>query len=117
MQIGRAQLAAVVEVAAHPVPVAGMCYGWDMDKVGSEADWLFPRHVDPVGQMVNLSYHSWLLHTADFTALIDPCIGNNKSRPFSPEYDRLDTPWLERLSAAGAQPDSIDLVICTHLHL
>jgi glyoxylase-like metal-dependent hydrolase (beta-lactamase superfamily II) len=28
----------------------------------------------------------------------------------------LDTPWLDRLAAAGARPDEIDLVMCTHLH-
>jgi glyoxylase-like metal-dependent hydrolase (beta-lactamase superfamily II) len=28
----------------------------------------------------------------------------------------LNTPYLERLAAAGARPDEIDLVMCTHLH-
>jgi glyoxylase-like metal-dependent hydrolase (beta-lactamase superfamily II) len=28
----------------------------------------------------------------------------------------LNTPWLERLGVAGAAPQDIDLVICTHLH-
>ena len=28
----------------------------------------------------------------------------------------LNTPYLDRLAAAGARPDEIDLVMCTHLH-
>ena len=29
----------------------------------------------------------------------------------------LDTPYLERLTAAGARPEQIDIVMCTHLHV
>jgi glyoxylase-like metal-dependent hydrolase (beta-lactamase superfamily II) len=29
----------------------------------------------------------------------------------------LDTPYLERLRDAGAQPEEIDFVFCTHLHV
>ena len=35
------------------------------------------------------------------------------TRPF---WSMLKTPYLERLAAAGARPDEIDLVMCTHLH-
>ena len=29
----------------------------------------------------------------------------------------LDTDWLERLVASGVQPDEVDAVVCTHIHL
>jgi len=48
--------------------------------------------------------------------LIDACCGNQKSRPLRPWWNMLDTPWLDRLAAAGARPDEIDMVMCTHLH-
>jgi glyoxylase-like metal-dependent hydrolase (beta-lactamase superfamily II) len=50
------------------------------------------------------------------TILIDSCCGNNKDKPGRPFWHRLNEPYLERLAAAGARPQDIDLVMCTHLH-
>jgi glyoxylase-like metal-dependent hydrolase (beta-lactamase superfamily II) len=118
MRIGEAELTPVLELEAGLVAVAGLCYRWDPAQVEAEAEWLYPRHVDPVTGMARLSHHSWLLRTGDLTLLVDPCIGNSKPRPFPPNeyYHMLDTPWLDRLATAGAHPDEIDLVVCTHLH-
>jgi glyoxylase-like metal-dependent hydrolase (beta-lactamase superfamily II) len=60
--------------------------------------------------------HSWLLQIGKQKILIDACCGNHKSRPTRPFWNMLDTPYLERLAAAGARADEIDLVMCTHLH-
>src|SRR5215470_791720 len=118
MQVGSAELTCVVELDAGLAPLAGLCSGWDPAQVEEHASWLYPRHVDPVAGMVRLSHHSWLLQTGDRTVLVDPCIGNGKQRPSPPDeyYEMLDTPWLERLAAAGAHPDDVDVVVCTHLH-
>ncbi|MFO0750798.1 MAG: MBL fold metallo-hydrolase, partial [Myxococcota bacterium] len=43
------------------------------------------------------------------------CIGNDKERR-NPAWHRLQTPFLERLAEAGAGPDDVDVVLCTHLH-
>ena len=48
--------------------------------------------------------------------LIDCCCGNNKVKPGRPFWHMLNEPYLERLAAAGARPEEIDLVMCTHLH-
>ncbi len=118
MRIGRSNLRSVFEIQGEPLPVAGLCFGWDPDLIAPHAEWLYPDHVDPITQTLRLAHHSWLLTTPELTVLIDPCIGNDKPRETPPNeyYDRLDTPWLERLEAAGSHPDQIDLVICTHLH-
>ena len=47
--------------------------------------------------------------------LVDTGIGNGKTRA-NPAWHDLDTPYLERLSAAGFPPESVDLVVLTHLH-
>lgn len=62
-----------------------------------------------------LSVHSWLVQAGAMTVLIDAGIGNDKARP-SPLFDRLDTPWLDRLAAAGARPEDVTHVLLTHLH-
>jgi glyoxylase-like metal-dependent hydrolase (beta-lactamase superfamily II) len=78
--------------------------------------WLAPNHYDPETNKIKLSVHSWLLQLDGHKILIDGCCGNQKSRPQRPFWNMLSTPWLDRLAAAGARPDEIDLVMCTHLH-
>jgi glyoxylase-like metal-dependent hydrolase (beta-lactamase superfamily II) len=34
-----------------------------------------------------------------------------------PFFDRITTPFFDRLAAAGVAPDDIDYVLCTHMHL
>ena len=51
------------------------------------------------------------------TILIDTCVGNHKSRKHRPKWDMMNTPYLDRLKAAGVTPDQIDMVMCTHLHV
>ena len=48
--------------------------------------------------------------------MVDPCIGNHKPRSH-PLLDMLDNPFLERLERAGFPRESIDYVLCTHLHV
>jgi len=75
-----------------------------------------PHHYDRDQDLIKLSVHSWLLKIAGKTILIDCCCGNNRRRPARPFWDMLNTPYLERLAAAGARPQDIDYVMCTHLH-
>nr|WP_231710286.1 MBL fold metallo-hydrolase [Roseibium limicola] len=53
----------------------------------------------------------------DLTILIDTGSGNTKDRPLSPRFAGLDTPYLERLKAAGVAPEDVDYVLLTHLHI
>jgi glyoxylase-like metal-dependent hydrolase (beta-lactamase superfamily II) len=39
-----------------------------------------------------------------------------KDRPWTRRFHQLETPYLQRLRAAGAAPEDIDMVLCTHLH-
>ena len=58
---------------------------------------------------------SFLVKTPHHTILVDACFGNHKERT-NPRFNMLDTPWLARLAEAGAAPEDIDFVMCTHLH-
>jgi glyoxylase-like metal-dependent hydrolase (beta-lactamase superfamily II) len=60
---------------------------------------------------------SWVVQIDGMNILIDTGAGNDKERPGIPVFGNLKTPFLERLAAAGFQPDDIDMVICTHLHV
>ena len=65
-----------------------------------------------------LSFHSWLIRTRHHWILIDTCIGNHKiyERKELAAFSQLDTAYLNRLHGAGAAPEDIDYVFCTHLH-
>ncbi|MGE0230255.1 MAG: MBL fold metallo-hydrolase [Flavobacteriaceae bacterium] len=64
------------------------------------------------------SIHSWLIEIGGKKVLVDTASGNDKVRPglFS-RFDHLNLPWLDNLKAAGFEPEDIDIVFCTHLHV
>ncbi|TDR93347.1 MBL fold metallo-hydrolase [Enterovirga rhinocerotis] len=84
--------------------------------VAAEIDWIAPQFYDPQSGMVRLSIHAWLIETSRSRILVDTCVGNDKERPSRPQWHRRETPFLDRLAAAGIAPESIDYVLCTHLH-
>lgn len=90
---------------------------WDPAVVERHRGWLVPSHYDEASSFLKLSVHSWLLKIGGKTILIDTCVGNHKSRPHRPKWHLMETNYLERLKAAGVEPDQIDMVMCTHLHV
>ncbi|MGR8921148.1 MAG: MBL fold metallo-hydrolase [Gammaproteobacteria bacterium] len=81
-----------------------------------QVKWLYPHFVTEDG-MLSLSIHSLVIDTGDARLVVDTCIGNGRDRnPFEAMHD-LNTSYMEDLKGAGYQPDSIDFVLCTHLHL
>jgi len=87
------------------------------DELLNEHRWMVPNCYDVEAGTFLVSVHSWLVRTAHHTILIDSCGGNHKERPLSPRFHQLNTPFLDRLQAAGAAPEQIDYVLCTHLHV
>ncbi|MFD9053417.1 MBL fold metallo-hydrolase [Streptomyces zaomyceticus] len=76
--------------------------------------WLQPDFADSDG-VLRLSSHSFAFTHAGLRIVVDTGIGNGKTRA-NPAWHDLDTDYLERLTAAGFPPESVDLVILTHLH-
>lgn len=77
-------------------------------------DWIGP-YLDDHGEAVG-SVHSLVLEVADRRILVDTCVGNDKSRlPFKLWHMRQG-PFLADLEEAGFPLESIDTVVCTHLH-
>jgi glyoxylase-like metal-dependent hydrolase (beta-lactamase superfamily II) len=87
------------------------------DRFERHLPWLVPTHYDPTRDRLITSNHAWLVRTGRHTILIDSCAGNHKERPWMPRFHQLDTPFLSHLREAGAAPESIDFVLCTHLHV
>ena len=90
--------------------------GFEREVLERHLGWLVPDHYAAAQDALITSVHSWLIRTPRHTILLDSCAGNHKDRPWWPRFHQLDTPFLERLRAAGARPEDIDIVLCTHLH-
>jgi glyoxylase-like metal-dependent hydrolase (beta-lactamase superfamily II) len=97
-------------------PPAQYFDGFEAPVLERHLDWLVPNHYVPERNALITSVHSWLIRTGRHTVLLDCCGGNHKDRPWWPRFHQQETPFLERLRAAGAQPEDIDIVLCTHLH-
>ncbi|ATL25149.1 MBL fold metallo-hydrolase [Streptomyces formicae] len=83
-------------------------------EVVSQQDWLRPDFADHEG-VPRLDSHSFALTVGGLRVLVDTGIGNGKTRA-NPAWHDLRTDYLRRLTTAGFTPDSVDLVILTHLH-
>lgn len=83
-------------------------------KVVARQDWLRPHFADDEG-VLHLDSHSFAFTLGGLRVLVDTGIGNGKARA-NPAWHDLNTDYLQRLTTAGFPPDSVDLVILTHLH-
>jgi glyoxylase-like metal-dependent hydrolase (beta-lactamase superfamily II) len=78
--------------------------------------WLKPHFMTEDGTL-RISIHALVVETPRRRILVDTCVGNDKSRPTIPDWNNLQLPFLNDLEEAGFEPDSIDTVVCTHLHV
>ena len=104
------------QVGPNDMPAGVFLPLLDRERFAAHLAWMVPTHYDPTADKLITSNHSWLVRTPQRTILVDSCAGNHKERPWLPRFHRLDTPFIERLAAAGARPQDIDIVLCTHLH-
>lgn len=115
-KVGKATITRIEETCQAVYPIADIFPAFTEADLREHGHWLAPNHYDIASKKIMLSVHSWLLQVDGRKILIDCCCGNHKPRPSRPFWNMLNTPWLDRLAAAGARPDEIDMVMCTHLH-
>jgi len=89
---------------------------WNDEAIAPHLRWMVPRHYHPETGSLVTTIQSYLVRTAHHTILVDACGGNDKDRN-RPHFDHADTTWLDTLAAAGCQPEQVDFVLCTHLHV
>jgi glyoxylase-like metal-dependent hydrolase (beta-lactamase superfamily II) len=116
-QVGRATITPVVEVETKTSP-RFLFQGLDkagVRAVAERAPWLNGSFVDDDGYL--LQRIQCLVVDIDGTRIaVDTCVGNDKTRA-NPGWNQLQLPFLADLAAAGFPADSIDVVVCTHLHV
>jgi glyoxylase-like metal-dependent hydrolase (beta-lactamase superfamily II) len=78
--------------------------------------WLIPHFATEEGRL-KMSIHSLIVETPMRRIVVDTGLGNDKQGRGVPTWNNRNTPFLEALTAAGFPPDTIDTVLCTHLHV
>jgi glyoxylase-like metal-dependent hydrolase (beta-lactamase superfamily II) len=78
--------------------------------------WLIPHFATDEGRL-KMSIHSLVVETPKHRVVVDTGLGNDKKGRNVPTWNDRNGPFLETLTAAGFPPDTIDTVLCTHLHV
>jgi glyoxylase-like metal-dependent hydrolase (beta-lactamase superfamily II) len=78
--------------------------------------WLIPHFATEEGRL-KMSIHSLVVETPSRRIIVDTGLGNDKQGRNIPTWNDRHGPFLETLAAAGFPAESIDTVLCTHLHV
>lgn len=84
-------------------------------------EWLTPHFADEEGRM-KMSIHALVIEVPrrgeapGRRIVVDTCLGNDKKRA-NKHWTNLQTEFLKDLEDTGFAPETIDTVLCTHLHV
>jgi len=112
-KIGDVEVARIAEIYGFQDHIWMLLKDADAQYV-KQFPWLQPHFATPEGLMI-LSFQCFVLRSQGKNVMIDTCIGADRKR----EYDvfcNLKTTFLQDLEAAGYPAQSINTVMCTHLH-
>jgi len=113
-RIGNVKITKVVELetVGHTrfiLPLAGR------DEIRA-LPWLVPHFATEDGRL-KMSIHSLVIQTPTRRIVVDTGLGNDKQDRTIPAWNNRQGRFLDDLAKAGFPPDSIDTVLCTHLHV
>ena len=78
--------------------------------------WLIPHFATEEGRL-KMSIHSLVVETPKHRIVVDTGLGNDKEGRSVPTWNKRNGPYLDIMTQAGFPPESIDIVLCTHLHV
>jgi glyoxylase-like metal-dependent hydrolase (beta-lactamase superfamily II) len=112
-QVGEVRITRVVE-SEGPTPVAFLFPDCAPERLLQHA-WLKPDFFGDDGKL-RTSIHAFVVESARRRIVIDTCVGNDKPRQV-PNWNQRQGRFLEDMAEAGVPRESIDVVLCTHLHV
>jgi len=112
-KIGDVEITRIVELVS-PVPGTMLIPNATPENLVDLHSWLRPHFLDDDGNIL-LSIHAFAIRAGDARIVVDTCLGAGKERPM-PDWSQLQTSFLSDLESAGFAADSVDRVVCTHLH-
>jgi glyoxylase-like metal-dependent hydrolase (beta-lactamase superfamily II) len=111
--IGSARVTRFVDIEA-PLDAQAFFPDSSPEALDRHRSWLEPDFMDRNGQLL-LSIHALLVEIGGVRILVDTCLGEHRVPGFEDMPGRGHA-FLEEMAQAGAPRESIDVVLCTHLH-
>lgn len=113
-RIGAVRVTRVIEIAGIPSPITFL-FPEGTPEMVLRHRWLRPFFATDEGRTLG-SVHCFLIESRGRRIAVDTCIGNDKPRALK-NWNMLQGPFLSELTEAGFAPETIDTVLCTHLHV
>ena len=112
-KIGEVKITRIVEMSAVRTPDFGY-RNLSTEEIQRET-WLQPHFATDDGRLKSC-IQAFAVESQGRRIIVDTCVGNDKPRS-NAGWNQLQGSFLDDLAAAGYPPESIDLVLCTHLHV
>jgi len=113
-QVGRVEITRIVEMDL-PVP-AMMVIPQATPEELRKSPWLYPHFVTEDDSTLKVSIHALPVEAPGLKLVVDTCVGNYRPRDIT-GGEPLRTPFLQHLAEAGWSRETVDTVVCTHLHV
>jgi glyoxylase-like metal-dependent hydrolase (beta-lactamase superfamily II) len=112
-QVGDVSITRIIETEDTHMPAAAVLPEAKPENV-LPIGWLRPHFIDAEGKLIT-SIFALLVRSHGKHIVIDTCLGNDKQR-IVPQWNQRQGDFLSRIAAAGFPRESVDFVVCTHLH-
>ena len=112
-QIGGAKITRIVELSAVRTPEFGY-RNLSTEEIKQET-WLQPHFATAEGELKSC-IQAFVVETQGRRIIVDTCVGNDKPRA-NAGWNQLQGSFLKDLANAGYPAETIDIVLCTHLHI
>ncbi len=113
-KVGDVEIIRIVELYDFQDDVWVLLEGATADTV-KQYPWLFPQFATADGRM-RMNFQAFVVTSRGKRIMVDTCIGNDRKREYD-VFSNLQTSFIDDMAGAGYAPQSIDTVLCTHLHL
>ena len=110
--VGRVKITRIVEMDL-PVPARLIPQATPAEL--RKSAWLYPHFVSE-DEIIQMSIHALLVEAPGMRLVVDTCVGNDKPRGLL-RGKALSTNFLKDMEGLGWTRDSVDAVVCTHLHV
>jgi len=112
-QIGDVRIVSVVERVVR-LPLNYVLANFETERLDQHRHWLAPHFIDAENHY-QLTVRALLVESCGKRIMIDTCLGEHIT-PFDDMFGAIPYDFLERLANAGFARETIDYVMCTHLH-
>ncbi len=117
VQVGDILVSVVVEDAQTRFDALKFFPDATEQSLAAEFSWMLPELYDPSLKALKSVVQAYVFKSGGKNVLVDTCVGNEKPGRQKPEWTNANFPFIENLAAAGFEPEDIDVVLCTHMHL